>query len=298
MYGIAREQIAMGSYHYTSWTLDYFIRSVRELGIANVELWGAKPHFLPGIQSKEYLKETAAKFADAGLNVVCFCPEQNNYPVNISAAEDSLRRHSIEHMKQAIEAASMLGTDTVLLCPGNGYLEESIEAIRERFVRSAGELAQTAADHGVVLALETQAQVDALFMNTARQQKEVLEMVDHPNFKAMLDTVQLAQFDQSVEEDIRILGMENIQHVHLGNTIVRDKTIGEKSAGEAYSIGRSVCGHIGFREGNLPLTEDLYALAKAGYRRYVTIELCQKPYYFEAHRYAREAYEYISEALV
>jgi len=45
------------------------------LGLKNVEIWGAKPHFLPGIQSAEYLKETAAKLEEAGLKVICFCPE-------------------------------------------------------------------------------------------------------------------------------------------------------------------------------------------------------------------------------
>ena len=34
-------------------------------------------------------------------------------------------------------------------------------------------------------------------MNTVEQQKAALTMVDHPNFKAMLDTVQLAQFESN-----------------------------------------------------------------------------------------------------
>lgn len=201
-------------------------------------------------------------------------------------------------MKHSIEAAALLGAPTVLLCPGNGTMDEQPETIRDRFAVSARELSQTAADNGVVLALETQAQTDALFMNTAQQQREVLDMVSHPNFKMMLDTVQLAQFDTSVAEDMRIIGTENVQHVHLGNTVLREKTVGEKRLPGIYSLGRSVCGHIGFREGNLPLMQNLKELAEANYQHFVTIEICQKAYWMEADRYAKEALELIQDAFI
>lgn len=292
------EQLAIGNYHYTNWPFEHFLKSVQELGLKNIEIWGAKPHFLVDIQSPDYLRTTAKKIQDAGLNVICFCPEQNNYPVNISASETSLRRWSIEHMKHSIEAAALLGAPTVLLCPGNGTMDEQPEAIRDRFAVSARELSQTAADNGVILALETQAQTDALFMNTAQQQREVLDMVSHPNFKMMLDTVQLAQFDTSVAEDMRIIGTENVQHVHLGNTVLREKTVGEKRLPGIYSLGRSVCGHIGFREGNLPLMQNLKELAEANYQHFVTIEICQKAYWMEADRFAKEALELIQDAFI
>lgn len=298
MQKLKKEQLAIGNYHYTNWPFEHFLKSVQELGLKNIEIWGAKPHFLVDIQSPDYLRTTAKKIQDAGLNVICFCPEQNNYPVNISASETSLRRWSIEHMKHSIEAAALLGAPTVLLCPGNGTMDEQPEAIRDRFAVSARELSQTAADNGVILALETQAQTDALFMNTAQQQREVLDMVSHPNFKMMLDTVQLAQFDTSVAEDMRIIGTENVQHVHLGNTVLREKTVREKRLPGIYSLGRSVCGHIGFREGNLPLMQNLKELAEANYQHFVTIEICQKAYWMEADRFAKEALELIQDAFI
>ena len=79
MQKLKKEQIAIGNYHYTAWSFDAFLRSVQELGLTNIEIWGAKPHFLPDIQSPDYLRATAGKIADAGLKVICFCPEQNNY---------------------------------------------------------------------------------------------------------------------------------------------------------------------------------------------------------------------------
>ncbi len=293
---LKKEQIAIGNYHYTNWSFEHFLTSVQNLGLKNIEIWGAKPHFLVGIQSHSYLQETAQRISDAGLHVICFCPEQNNYPVNISAKEPSLRKWSIEYMKHCLETAALLNAPTVLLCPGNGTMEEEPQQIRDRFVNAARELSITAADNGIVLALETQAQTDTMFLNTARQQREVLELVNHPNFKLMIDTVQLAQFDDSIPQVLQVIAPENLVHVHLGNTVLREKTMGEKRLPGIYSLGRSVCGHIGFREGNLPLMQYLQALAHADYSHYVTIEICQKPYWLEADRYAAEALELIQDA--
>ena len=36
-----------------------------------------------------------------------------------------------------------------------------------------------------------------------------------------------------------------------------------------------------------------FDLNASGYKDYITIEICQRPYYFEAERYAREAFECI-----
>ena len=229
-----------------------------------------------------------------GLKVICFCPEQNTYPVDISTADGEFRRYSIEHMKKAIETTRILGADTMLLCPGNGYIDEPRNDIRSRFLDSVAELAVTAQANGVVMALETQDQTDSLFLNTVHDQKSVVDEINHPYFRAMLDTVQLGQFDSSAAEDVEILGIQNIRHVHLGNTILREKTHNEKQLPEDIGKGRSVCGHIGFREGNLPLGQYLTDLGNAEYQDYVTIEICQRPYFYEADRYAREAYKYVT----
>lgn len=294
---LKHDQIAIGNYHYTAWSFDYFLNSAVGIGLKNIEIWGAKPHLVVGVHSDNHIREMKRKIDDKGLKVICFCPEQNSYPVDITTADHALREASLDHMKRSIEVTAMLGARRMLLCPGNGYMEESFEAMQERFVTSCRELAETAKDYDVTLVLETQAQFDSLFINTVEQQKAALTMVDHPNFKAMLDTVQLAQFDRSVEDSLEILGLENTVHVHLGQTIVREMTRAEKSLPEAYCLGRSVIGHIGFREGNLPLIRDLTKLAEAGYRDYVTIEICQRPYFTEADRYGREAYEVVAEVI-
>lgn len=290
---IGKSQIAIGNYHYVSWSFAHFLESVKEIGGENIELWGAKPHFCVDDQNRESVGEFKKKIEDKGLNLVCFCPEQNTYPIDISTENEAIRRRSIEHMKRAIEITSWLGTDRMLLCPGNGYVDEPEEEIWDRCSRSLAALADTAADYGVCLMLETQSQEESLFMNTVQDQKRMLQKVSHPNLKAMLDTVQLAQFDRDIKGSFEVLGAENILHVHLGNTLVQERTWYEKQYRKRLQKGRKVTGHIGFREGNVPLGQYLKELADEKYGGYITIEICQRAYFMEAHRYAKEAFDYV-----
>lgn len=292
---ISKSQIAVGNYHYVSWSFDYFLKSIRDMGAENIELWGAKPHFCVDDQDKASVRELRKKIEGSGLRLICFCPEQNTYPVDISCREEKLRRRSIEHMKRAIEITAGLGTERMLLCPGSGYIDEPEEDIWERCRNSVNELAAAAADWGVSLMLETQSQEESLFLNTVQQQRRMVEEVGHPNLKAMVDTVQLAQFDQDIRSSIETLGIDNVRHVHLGNTLVRDRTWYEAGISERLRRGRWVNGHIGFREGNLPLRQYLEELAVAGYKGYITIEICQRAYFMDAHRYAEEAYEHVTK---
>lgn len=292
-----RDKIAIGNYHYTSWSFDYFLNSVEKIGVRNIEIWGAKPHLCVEAHDISQVRELKKKIDSKGMQVICFCPEQNTYPIDISTADDSIRRYSVEHMKKAIAYGAELGARKMLLCPGNGYLNEARERIWERCRTSIIELTKTAEQYDVMLVLETQAQEDSIFMNTVWDQKEMLDQIAHPLFKAMIDTVQLAQFDSSVAENMGILGTENVRHVHLGNTIVRDKTWNESQLRKDNCLGKSVVGHIGFREGNLPLEKNIQELIKSDYQDYFTIEICQRAYFFDAHRYTEEAYARTCQAL-
>ena len=60
----------------------------------------------------------------------------------------------MEHMKKAIAYAAELGARKMLLCPGNGYLNEARERIWERCRTSIIELTKTAEQYDVMLVLE------------------------------------------------------------------------------------------------------------------------------------------------
>ena len=39
-----KEIIAIGNYHYTAYSFEYFLYSMASLEVKNIEIWGAKPH--------------------------------------------------------------------------------------------------------------------------------------------------------------------------------------------------------------------------------------------------------------
>ena len=120
----------------------------------------------------------------------------------------------------------------------------------------------------------------------------VYPQFDHDRFVKMM-----AQFDLDIKGNFEVLGSEMIRHVHLGNTLVQERTWYEEQGTKRLRKGRRVTGHIGFRQGNVPLGQYLKQLADEKYGGTITIEICQRAYFLEAHRYAKEAFDYVTECI-
>ena len=71
--------------HYRYYSLEYFFRSVSELGYECCEIWTSPHHFEVMdrfIDNPKVLNDLALKY---GLEIICICPEQTNpKPYNIA----------------------------------------------------------------------------------------------------------------------------------------------------------------------------------------------------------------------
>lgn len=291
---IQKSQLAIGSYHYACNSLDYFLESMKRIGVTNIELSGNRNHFIVEEQTEESARRIGQKIRDMGMKLICFCPEQNTFPYNICAKEEITRARSLEYIKKAIAMTRYLGCDQMLLCPGTGYLEESFEAVWKRCKESLKELVKTAETYQVYLMLETQGLEESVIMNSADQQRKMLDEVNHPYLKAMLDTVQMAMFDPGVAKDLELLGAE-IRHVHLGNTKLVKPEWKDETLKERMTPGMQSYGHIGIMEGELPLEEYIKELGECDYQGYITIEICSADYFLEAERHAKEGFQRICQ---
>ncbi|MDD3174598.1 MAG: sugar phosphate isomerase/epimerase [Herbinix sp.] len=292
---ITKEQIAIGNYHYVGYSFDTFLKSMENLGIQKIELWGAKPHLCVEDGDPVFVKEIKKKLDSKGLQTICFCPEQNTYAINISCDNILLRKRSIQYLKKAIQITGALGCPRMLLCPGTGYYNEDQESVWERCRASIGELLETARDNRVQLLLETQAFEESNIINTVMQQKKMIKEINHPNLQAMIDTVQMGIFDDTLKHNMQILG-DSMQHIHLGNTLLREKTWNE-SLDKGMDQGRNAVGHIGFGDGNLPLERYFKELSEYKYEGYLTIEICQSLYFREPEKYSKEALDIVNYIL-
>ena len=93
---VDRNRIALGSYHYFRYPLDYFLDTAVELEVSAVELWAAAPHLCLDLISDRALRATRGQLRERGLRVCCVTPEQCAYPVNLAAEEEGLRQYSIQ----------------------------------------------------------------------------------------------------------------------------------------------------------------------------------------------------------
>lgn len=208
-----RNRIALGSYHYFRYPLDYFLDTAAELGISTVELWAAAPHLCLDLISDRELRTIRGQLQERGLRVCCITPEQCTYPVNLAAEDEVLRQYSIQIFRRAIQTAAFLDSPLVLVTAGCGYFNRPLEEAWERSADSLNRLAQYAQAHGVRLALETLTPLSSNLLNTPEQQRKMLKRLPPGSAFPMLDIGQMVYMGQDLS---RYLAHGSaLGHVHL-----------------------------------------------------------------------------------
>ncbi|MDX1663001.1 MAG: sugar phosphate isomerase/epimerase family protein, partial [Candidatus Promineifilaceae bacterium] len=130
-----------------------------------------------------------------------------------------IRDNGAQYIRDAVDATSALG-GTNLVGPiyaavGRTWRTTPEERQREidLLVDQLRKLAAYADAQGVVLCLEPLNRFETSFMNLAEQAVEVVERVDHPSCKIMLDTFHMNIEEKSPGDAIRTAGT-HLKHVH------------------------------------------------------------------------------------
>lgn len=99
---LKRNQLAVGSYHFACDSLEDFLEDMQTLGITNVEIHGNRNHFWVNAETEESARALGEKVRGMGMNIICFCPEQNTFPYNITSAKEEYRERAVAYLKKAI----------------------------------------------------------------------------------------------------------------------------------------------------------------------------------------------------
>ena len=258
MVKLSTDQLAGMNCHYIKHSLDFFLDSMERQGFANIELWGAVPHYWEGCYDLAKVRELKKKIRSRGLNLVCLTVEQVTYPVNVAAKDEDLRRISVEAHMRSLEHAAELGAPLLLMTPGTGSWDEDRREAWQRSAESIGKAARYAARLGVTIALEHLSPNSSNLINTAADLKEMLETVKEPALKAMFDLGQVNIVGEKVRDYFRLL-KDDIVHIH-----VVDGTPG---------------GHLAFGDGTIPLEENLRDIAQADYTGFMSLEIADRRYF-------------------
>jgi len=138
---------------------------------------------------------------------------------NLVHPDEKVRENGRAYMRYCIDAAHALGAVNLggPFYSALGRTWQSTAEERERDMEMlAGqlrELAEYAADRGVVLCVEPLNRFETSFINIADQLVELLDRVDHPACKALLDTFHMNIEEKSLGDAIRAVG-SRLGHFH------------------------------------------------------------------------------------
>jgi D-psicose/D-tagatose/L-ribulose 3-epimerase len=162
------------------------------------------------------LGEARKALADAGLGVVLAA--RVNLQRNLSSEDETSHRAGIDYLKYTADCAAGLGASIVggpltgnpLVFAGRPpqpVSEEERLARKARCVAGLKEAGDHAAGAGIVLAVEPLNRFESDVLCTTQQALELLDAVDHPAIKLMLDTFHMHMEEASISEAIRLAGV-------------------------------------------------------------------------------------------
>ena len=146
--------VAVMGLTYLFYSFDYFLNSMADLGVRNIELWGGFPHLYVEDVTTADVRRIAKELHRRELNLVCYTPEQVVYPLNIAAADASARARSQEYFVRNAEVAAELGAEVMFVTSGWGYRDEPVAEAWKRSCDSLIKIATKASDLGLSLVLE------------------------------------------------------------------------------------------------------------------------------------------------
>ena len=192
----------------------------------------------------EELNETAARMAEVGFDIIELPIETidaydyekaaeivRNHGLGITVAaamapgrdlihpDENMRETGLAYIRHCIEATKILGATNLIgafySSVGRTWHSTAEERVRDLdlLVAQLSSLSTYAADHGVVLCLEPLNRFETSFINLTSQGIEVIDRVDNPSCRLLLDTFHMNIEELSLGDAIRSAG-SRIGHFH------------------------------------------------------------------------------------
>lgn len=186
----------------------HLLDTIRKTGFDFIELLVPEPGELDLTHARKALD-------DAGLGVVLAA--RVNMERNIAAEEEDSRRQGVDYLDYAIETAAALGATIVggpltgnpLVFAGRAPRPvDDDERLRrkEHCIEALSRVSDSARRHDVTLGLEPLNRFESDVLCTTKQAIEILDAVNHPHLKVMLDTFHMAMEEASIAEAIHMAG--------------------------------------------------------------------------------------------
>lgn len=134
--------------------------------------------------------------------------------------DSAIRENGMNYIRQCIDATQTLGV-TNLVGPiysavGRVWQQNAEDRAKDvdLLVKNLSTLSAYAGDRGVVLGIEPLNRFETSFLNLADQAIEVIDRVNHPSCKIMLDSFHMNIEEKSLGAAIRKTGASRLAHFH------------------------------------------------------------------------------------
>lgn len=217
-------QVCINNMTYRRYSFDYFLESVKRLGIRNIELSGCHPHYTVYEGEEIDVNSQAKKIKSAGIRVLAIEPEQNFLPVNIASHNEYLRKESVRQLQFYIENAAAFDCNQVIAYPGKGIMDYPREEARKYCCESLYELERIAGKCGVSLLLQNVSHcISGLTPNSAAV-ADIIEEVGGKNLGLSVNTCAVCAGGETLKDYFMRFG-EKIKMVQISDSDDEDEQL-------------------------------------------------------------------------
>lgn len=255
---IRREQVAGMNIHYLNYSLDYFLDAQQRAGFKTIELWCAAPHVWLDHMNYFDAESIVRKIRARDLQVKVLTPENCTYPYQFAAKEPDHVARSFGYFSNGIRLAEDLGCEYMEVNSGWGYWNEDREEAWKRSRDMLHRLAEEAAQHNITLVMESIRPEESQLVINVKDAKRMLDEVNHPNLKGMVDTCAMGVAGETLEDWFQALGSD-VRHMHF--------------------IDGNPYGHLIWGDGKHHLGQFIETLNKYNYQGYLGQEITDGRYY-------------------
>ena len=170
-----------------------------------------------GDVSAERRRQIAMQASDAGVEIIgLHWLLASPKGLHISHPDDAVRLKTRSYMLDLIDLCGDLGGKVMVFgspAQRNIVEGESYEATWDRTVDSFNSCMDRAAERGVTICIEQLSVKETDFIRTPEEAAKLMDAVDHPNFKMMLDVKAISSLDRPIGETALEYG-PRAAHVH------------------------------------------------------------------------------------
>lgn len=271
-------KFAFSSNAFRNFSLENTIEIIHDIGYSGIELMCDVPHAYPPLKKESIdsisnsLKKNNMEISN--LNGFMLTAIQDFHHPSWIENEKKFRTMRIEHTKNCIKLAELLGAQTVSTEPGGPKTNQSRSKEIEHFENGINEVIPIAENLGISLLIEPEPE---LLIENSKQFINFIEKFDSKFLGLNFDIGHFFCVNESPEQLIIEL-KDYIKHVHL----------------EDISKNR-IHNHLIPGHGSIDFEPIFHSLHDIKYSGFITVELY--PYQNEPEKAARESLEFITKII-